>query len=161
MADMYKKIVVCLDGSVLAEQVLPYAAELALRCDSAVVLLRAVSEPVFASPGIPGSAGVPIVTSGMEKQVEKAADEAEVYLKSVAEQLFGEHGIRAECVTALGTAGQAIVDYATANGVELIALATHGRSGPGRVLFGSVADHVTRQSRLPILLVRPVVPESR
>jgi len=156
---MYKKIAVCLDGSVLAEQVLPYAAELALRCGSAVVLLRAVSEPVFASPGIPGSAGAPIVTSGMERQVERGVDEAEAYLKSVAGRLLDEHGINAERITALGPAGQAIVDYATANEVELIAIATHGRSGPGRVLFGSVADHVTRQSRLPILLVRPVVPE--
>ena len=156
---MYKKIAVCLDGSVLAEQVVPYAAELALRCGSAVVLLRAVSEPVFASPGIPGSAGTPIVTSGMERHVEREVDEAEVYLKSVAERLLAEHGIRAECVTVLGVAGQAIVDYATANEVELIAIATHGRSGPGRVLFGSVADHVTRQSRLPILLVRPIVRE--
>ena len=158
---MYKKIAVCLDGSVLAEQVLPYAAELALRCESAVVLLRAVSEPVFTSPGIPGSAGAPIVTSGMERQVERGVDEADAYLKSVAKQLFDEHGIRAECTTVLGAAGQAIVDFATANEVELIAIATHGRSGPGRVLFGSVADHVTRQSRLPILLVRPIVAEPR
>ncbi len=156
---MYKKIAVCLDGSVLAEQVLPYAAELALRCGSAVVLLRAVSEPVFTSPGIPGSLGTPIVTSGMESQVEKGVDEAESYLKSVAARLLDEHTIRAECITVLGAPGQAIVKYATENGAELIAIATHGRSGPGRVLFGSVADYVTRQSRLPILLVRPVVPE--
>ncbi len=152
---MYKKIVVCLDGSELAEQVLPYAAELAGRFGSAVVLLRVVSEPVLVTPGIPGVAGVPVVTSRMGRQVESEEKQSETYLESVAERLSKQHGIKAETVTLLGPAGPTIVDYATANEVELIAIATHGRTGPGRVLFGSVADHVTRQSRLPILLIRP------
>ncbi len=152
---MYKKILVCLDGSELAEQVLPYAAELAGRFGSAVVLLRVVSEPVLVTPGIPGVAGVPVVTSRMGRLVESEEKQSETYLESVAEKLSKQHGIQAETVTLLGPAGPTIVDYATANEVELIAIATHGRTGPGRVLFGSVADHVTRQSRLPILLIRP------
>lgn len=152
---MYKKIVVCLDGSELAEQVLPYAAELAVRFSSALVLLRVVSEPVLVTPGIPGVAGVPVVTSRMGRQVENEERSSEAYLESVAGQLLKQHGLQAESVTLLGPAGPTIVEYATANEVELIAIATHGRTGPGRVLFGSVADYVTRQSRLPILLIRP------
>jgi nucleotide-binding universal stress UspA family protein len=152
---MYKKIVVCLDGSDLAEQVLPYAAELVARFGSALVLLRVVPEPVLVTPGIPGVAGVPVVTSRMGRQVEHEERDSETYLESVAGQLLKQHGLQAEGVTLLGSAGPTIVEYATANEVELIALATHGRTGPGRVLFGSVADYVTRHSRLPVLLIRP------
>jgi nucleotide-binding universal stress UspA family protein len=152
---MYKKIVVCLDGSDLAEQVLPYAAELAQRFTSELVLLRVVPEPVIVTPGIPGVAGVPVVTSRMGKQVESEERQSETYLASVAERLLKQYNLHAECVTSLGAAGKTIVEYAGANEVDLIAIATHGRSGPGRVLFGSVADYVLRQSRLPVLLIRP------
>jgi nucleotide-binding universal stress UspA family protein len=152
---VYKKIVVCLDGSELAEQVLPHAVELALRLNSAVVLLRVVPEPVIVSPGIPGVAGVPVVTSRMERQVEGEKQESEIYLQALAERLLKEHGLHTECVTLLGAVGQTIVEYAISSQAELIAIATHGRSGPGRVLFGSIADYVLRQSRLPVLLIRP------
>lgn len=154
---MYKKIVVCLDGSGFAEQVLPYATELALRCGSAVVLLRVVPDPVIVTPGIPGVVGVPVVTSRMERQVETEERESEEYLSSIAQRIMKEHGIQVEYVTLLGAAGQTIVNYTAENEVELIALTTHGRTGPGRVLFGSVADFVVRQSRQPVLLIRPTV----
>jgi nucleotide-binding universal stress UspA family protein len=152
---MYKKIVVCLDGSDLAEQVLPYAAELAQRFSSELVLLRVVAEPFIVTPGIPGAPGAPVVTSRMGKQAESEERQSETYLASVAERLSSQYGINAECVTLLGAAGQTIVEYAAANDIDLIAIATHGRTGPGRVIFGSVADYVLRQSRLPVLLIRP------
>jgi nucleotide-binding universal stress UspA family protein len=154
---MFEKIMVCLDGSALAEQILPYATEQVGRFGSELVLIRVVPEPLIATPGVPGVAGTLIVTSGMERQVEKEERESEAYLIAVADRLRAEHRLRAECVTLLGAPGQSIVDYASANGVGLIALATHGRTGPGRVLFGSVADFVVRQSRLPILLIRPTM----
>jgi nucleotide-binding universal stress UspA family protein len=153
---MFEKIVVCLDGSELAEQILPYAAEQALHFGSVVVLLRVVPEPVIVTPGIPGVAGTILVTSRMEQRVEKEESESGMYLRAVAERLLAGHRLHAECVTLLGAPGQSIVEYATANEVGLIAIATHGRSGPGRAIFGSVADFVLRQSRLPILLVRPI-----
>ena len=156
---MYEKVLVCLDGSELAEQVIPYAAEVARRFNSAVVLIRVVSQPVIMTPGIPGASGMPVLTPGMEKRVGEEQRESEAYLRSVAGRLLTEHELRAECVATVGAAGQTIVDYAAENGVGLIAIATHGRTGPGRVLFGSVADFVTRQSRLPVLLIRPTARE--
>jgi len=152
---MYKKVLVCLDGSELAEQVLPYASEVARRFDGALVLLRVVVKPVLVSPGIPGAGAVPVVTSRMGRQVETDELQAETYLQSIAARLLKDYALKAEIVTSLGAAGPTIVDYAAANGVELIAIATHGRTGPGRVLFGSVADFVVRQSRMPVLLIRP------
>jgi nucleotide-binding universal stress UspA family protein len=153
---MYKKIVVCLDGSDLAEQVIPFAAELAQRFSSELVLLRVVPDPVIVAPGIPGAPGAPVITSRMGRQVESEERQSDTYLRSVADRLLKTYGLRAESVTSLGVAGQTIVEYAAANEVDLIAIATHGRTGPGRVLFGSVADYVLRQSRLPVLLIRPI-----
>ena len=152
---MYEKILVCLDGSKLAEQVLPYIAELARNMKSAVILLRVVPEPVIPSPAIPGTPGVPVVTSRMGRHAEEEEHDSEAYLSSVADRMAKEQGLRPECATALGAPGLVIVDYATKNAVGLIAIATHGRSGLGRALLGSVADFVTRQSRLPVLLIRP------
>ena len=53
------------------------------------------------------------------------------------------------------TAANAILDYADHNGVDLIAMSTHGRSGIGRWLMGSVADKVVHGAKMPVLLVRP------
>jgi nucleotide-binding universal stress UspA family protein len=55
----------------------------------------------------------------------------------------------------LGSPGESIVSYADENGFGLIALVTHGRSGLGRLVFGSVADFIIRRSGLPILLIKP------
>jgi nucleotide-binding universal stress UspA family protein len=154
---MFEKLLVCLDGSTLAEQILPYAVEQAQHFHSEVILLRVISEPVILTPGIPGSAGGPIVTAGKEKQAEKEEKESETYLDSIAVRLRNEYKLNVDYAILIGQSGPTIVEYAADNEVRLIAIATHGRTGPGRVLFGSVADHVVKQSRLPILLIRPSV----
>jgi nucleotide-binding universal stress UspA family protein len=152
---MFNKILVCLDGSDLAEQILPYAVEQALRFESKMVLFMAFTEPGLTSVALPGFPGVPVETRGMEKQVQKEEKDAGDYLKTVADKLLSENKIEAECVTVFGVAGQSIVQYASENEVDLIAIATHGRSGLGRAVIGSVADYVIRQSGIPILLIRP------
>ena len=152
---MFERIIVCLDGSELAEQILPYAAEQARRFNSALGLLRVVSEPVLITPGIPGVAGGAVVTTRMGKQAEREQLEADNYLKAVSERLLAKYQLQVECITLIGPPGQTIVDYASNNQINLIAIATHGRTGPGRAIFGSVADYVLRHSRLPILLIRP------
>ena len=154
---MFKKILVCLDGSELSEQILPYAEEQALHFISKLVLIRVYTEPGFIGLAVPGFPGIPIETQGMGKQIEREQQEAEQYLKTIAEKLLKQRGLTAECVTMLGVAGETIVKYAAENKVELITLATHGRSGPGRVVMGSVADYVLRHAHLPILLVRPEI----
>ncbi len=151
---MFEKILVCLDGSGLAEQIMPFATEQARRFNSSVVLLRVVSEPVIIGPNIPGAAGVPVHTPGMLQQIQREHDEATAYLEGVANQLRKE-GMAVEAVILEGAAGDVIVNYANENAIGLIAIATHGRSGLGRAVFGSVADYVLRHSGMPILVVRP------
>ena len=55
----------------------------------------------------------------------------------------------------LGAAGPVMIEYCREHKVELIAIATHGRSGLGRAVSGSVADHAIKHSNIPILLIRP------
>jgi nucleotide-binding universal stress UspA family protein len=152
---MFKKILVCLDGSTLAEQILPYATEQARRFDSELVLFRAFSEPSAISLALPGMPGVPIDTGRVEKHLMEDEREAETYLKSLADKLQVETRLMVSYDKMLGSAGPAIVEYCETQEIELIAIATHGRSGLGRAVLGSVADHVIRRSGMPILLVRP------
>jgi nucleotide-binding universal stress UspA family protein len=151
---MFEKILVCLDGSELAKQILPYAAEEALRFQSKLVLLQVVPEPVAFSPGIPGTGAAPIQTDTMVEEAEDALNGARNYLEEIAKPLR-KKGIQVEAVSVLGRAGETILGYADRNNVDLIAIATHGRSGLGRAVFGSVADYVLRESGLPMLVIRP------
>ena len=145
---MFKKILVCLDGSKLAEQITPYAIDMAMAHKAKIVLFRVLPLPVAMAPGAPG---MPI-ESPMTPEVEA---EAKDYLLGIATPLADE-GVSTEVVVEQGSsAGKGIVDYANKNSVDLIAIATHGRSGLGRAVFGSVADYVLRQSGRPILLITP------
>jgi len=151
---MFDKILVCLDGSRLAEQIIPYAAEQALRFNSRLVLFQVVPEPIVVGPAIPGAAPPPVVTDAMIQRAQEAVAEARSYLEEVAKPLR-QRRIRVDVVATPGTASQAIKMFADTNNIDLIAIATHGRSGLGRAVFGSVADSVLRESGLPILVIKP------
>jgi len=153
-ADMFERILVCLDGSKLAEQIMPYATEEAIRFQATLVLLQVVQEPVTFSPGFPGEAPVPIETAGMVERTKEALNRARDYLEKLAAPLR-KRGVQVETVAIPGRAGEAILDYANTNNINLITIATHGRGGLRRVVFGSVADYVLRQSGLPVLVIRP------
>ncbi len=158
-AQPIKKILACLDGSNLAEQIMPYATEEALRFQSKLILFQAVPEPVAYSPGIPGAAPIPIQTDTMLEEAKKALKASSDYLEELATPLR-ERGIQVEAVTILGRAEEAILDYAESNSVKLITIATHGRGGLRRAVFGSVADYVLRESGLPILVIKPQAVET-
>jgi nucleotide-binding universal stress UspA family protein len=151
---MFKRILVCLDGSRLAEQIMPYAAEEAICFQSKLVLLQVVQEPVAFSPGFPGEAPVPVQTEIMVAGAKEALISAKKYLEKLARPLR-KKGIQVRTVAIPGGAGEAILDYANTNNISLIAIATHGRGGLRRAVFGSVADHVLRESGLPVLVIRP------
>ncbi len=146
---MFSKILVCLDGSSLAEQVLPYATEVAGRFGSKIILLQVITMPtIISGPEEPG----PIV--GLLEQVKQEQAVARAYLEKIAKPLQ-EKGLEVECVTLQGVPGESIVAYAEKNGVDLVTIATHGRSGLKRLVFGSVAEYLMKHFGLPILIVRP------
>jgi nucleotide-binding universal stress UspA family protein len=150
---MFTRILVCLDGSELAEQILPYVAELSLRFKSKVTLLQVIAST--AAMGTPAVTMPPSYTFPLTRDIQDSvARSVKGYLESVAERLRGK-GTYVDTDVIEGTAGQAIVRFADDHAADLIALATQGHSGLRRMVFGSVADFVVRESGLPILLITP------
>ena len=151
---MFKKILVCLDGSKLSEEIIPYVAEEA-KCIGKVMMLSVLSIPQVDLPlGVPGAPGATMRTESMLKEYAREVAEAPAYLEKQAKKLR-DKGVDVECVVLQGSAGELIVKYAKENKVELVALATHGHSGLRNVVFGSTAEHVLRKVGLPVLLITP------
>lgn len=146
---MYKKILVPLDGSDLAESALAHVRPLAKCMGSEVVLLRVVSVPVGAYMMVTEPRLIEEATQGVE-------DEASDYLKGVAATLRAD-GIKVSLQVGTGVIGDTIQDYAISLHADLIAMSTHGRGGLARLVIGSVADQLIRHSKVPILLVRPTM----
>ena len=147
---MFQKILVCLDGSKLAEQIVPYASEQAARFGSTLTLLQVVS--LATTPTPTGIESIPVMVP--TDRLEEAEAAAKDYLEGLARPLR-EKGLKVQCVTMIGPPAESIVGYAEEKGFDLVAIATHGRSGFKRLVFGSVADYVIRKSGLPILLIKP------
>lgn len=138
------KILVPLDGSPLAESVLPFVGNLALRMGAALVLERVImpATALYAGEYLPS--GLPVLD-----ELEKAA---RGYLESVADRQRAR-GLDVTVEIDVGYPAEAILDGAQRNGAGLIALCTHGRSGPERWVMGSVADDIVRHSQLPGLVL--------
>ena len=136
-----ERILVPLDGSLLAEGAIQTAAGLARESGAALVLLRAAEAHTL--PGAdPTDAQVAVVR------------EAEEYLTAVAARL-GEEGVKGvETSVWYGPPATAIIEATRLQKVDLIVMTTHGRSGLGRLILGSVAESVLRGTTTPILLLR-------
>lgn len=136
---MATTILVPLDGSEFAERAVPFAAYLARRADAEIALLRAVQARTF--PGAdPTDAEV------------KVTQEAEAALDRVAASLR-QQGIAASTHVYYDSATSALTDALRAQHPDLVVMSTHGRSGIGRWLYGSVAEHVLHHATMPVLLV--------
>ncbi len=147
---MYRKILVPLDGSKESECIIEHVATLAASCAgiSKIVLFMAL-EP-FPSSG----AAMFLGDENLRKAEENARKAAEEYLSKAAEPLKA-HCDSVETVVVEGRPSDAILDYAENNGVELIAMSTHGGSGPARWVMGSVANRVMSHARVPVLTALP------
>jgi len=162
---MFRNILVTLDDSTHSEAVLPVVADLAAG-GAAVVTLFAVGAPPSGvgesrvePPAIVGRMIVqPQVTLHGETRtqaIERRDDELREMLEEKAKPLR-DRGIEVQVAVALGDdAAEAIIGYARAHPVDLIAMATHGRTGLRSVIFGSVAGRVLGSGVRPVLLVRP------
>ena len=136
------KILVPLDGSELAEAAIADALDVANRDSASLMLVRATEARVL--PGVdPISAQIEVV------------NDAEQYLASVKADLEKRGFCNAETHVWYGPAAPAIIEAARVYKVDLIVMSTHGRTGFGRLVFGSVAESVLRGTAVPILLLRP------
>jgi nucleotide-binding universal stress UspA family protein len=136
------KILIPLDGSETAEAAIAEARQLARPGSSTLLLLRVAESRTMLEADVIGDQVL-------------AVREAEQYLASLKDRLEKE-GVRGiETHVWYGPAASAIVEATRVNKVDLIVMTTHGRSGLGRLVFGSVAEAVLRGTTVPIFLVRP------
>ena len=148
--DMYKRMLVPLDGSELAEVVFAYAKELAVRLSLDVTLLHVCSptEQELA----------PMHRSYTEHMAGIVKLQVEAIQKKVGIQPGGK-AVEVRGELAVGYPAEEILSYADENDIDLILMSTHGRSGIRRWAMGSVADKVLRASKVPVWLVRAGIPE--
>jgi nucleotide-binding universal stress UspA family protein len=178
---MYKRIIVPLDGSKLAECALPHALQLAKGCHTEEIFLISVTEQVRGKTRAPEAferynasddpgvqrAGSEITASfgrgdvpwaqraGSEITVTfgKQEREAKSYLDRIAKKIEAE-GIKVHTAVLFWPPAEAIAAYAKTNDANIIVMSSHGRSGPSRWAHSSVTDKVIRISPVPVLIVR-------
>lgn len=142
---MYRRVLVPLDGSRLAEGILPLVLLITGPLDLEVVLVRVV--PPITPQALEGTG--PFMVDVVATRLEEARE----YLTAVAIDLR-KRGVRVMIEARAGEPVTELVAAAREPGADLIAMTTHGRSGFGRLLFGSVAEAVLRQAKVPVLMMR-------
>lgn len=154
---MYKKILVPLDGSELAECVFPHVESIVNGCQVPEVVFIRVVEPVTLPQGTITDGGT-VYTEADAAKARESSDamnkaDAEKYLSDIASR-FQYGNVRNQTVVLKGKAAETIADYAEKNDVDLIILATHGRSGISRWVWGGSADKILRSACVPLLMIR-------
>jgi nucleotide-binding universal stress UspA family protein len=142
----YKKILVCLDGSALAEAALPHAQLLASDESAEILLLR-----VSVNPAAEFSFSDPSIADNLIQDMEA---ETLAYMQSARRKLQ-KAGFRTSFLICQGAIAETILHVAVENQADVIVMSTHGRSGIKRWLLGSVADRVVTHSKIPVMLIRP------
>lgn len=142
---MYKRVLIPVDGSEMAEAIVPFILDIAGPLDLDVVLLQ-VNRPI-----------PPIALEGSQyievEDVEGRREAAEAYLAGLAAEMKAK-GVRVTTRVRRGEPVAEILAAAKDEGADLIAMTTHGRSGFTRVLFGSIAEGVLRHAPIPVFLMK-------
>ncbi|WP_407354885.1 universal stress protein [Methanolobus sp. WCC5] len=141
---LYKNIFIATDGSKQNRKAVQHSIELARLSGAKLYAGYVVDTAAFAS--IPMDAGWEMMYELLEKEANVATDSVE--------DLAKEAGIVCETVTLEGNPSHEIIEFADNNNVDLIVMGTLGKTGFDRFLLGSVAEKVTRNSKVPVLVVR-------
>jgi len=172
---MFEKTLVCLDGSPLAEEILPLVIGQCMGLEKEIILLKVI--PAYITIPSPQSTHVltfgrsskphPIHTTdigksttlepkvGLElREIERQEGESKAYLDDLAAR-FRSKNVNIRTVSLHGDAGEIILDYAGKSHASIIAMTTHGSGGLKRGLIGSVAQFVLKESEIPVLIVKP------
>ncbi len=144
---MYRVILVPLDGSKRAEVILPHVEELARRFDAVVIFVQVV-EPIYPIVGT-----YEPYAALYEQSPERRMEQAEAYLAALQGE-YREKGIEAQTRVAYGSVVEEIHIAAAREGADLVAMASHGRTGLSRVFYGSVAAGERHRIDRPLLQIR-------
>ncbi|MCH7483076.1 MAG: universal stress protein [Chloroflexi bacterium] len=143
------EVILPLDGSSISEAAVPHAVEMSKILGVGISLVRTVS------PASHADAFAEYMPDGYAQMVEEAREDAEEYLEGMATRIRDQGVSPVRTEASIGNASSMIVDRARAAQKPLVVMATHGRSGLGRWVLGSVADRVVRHGPGPVLVVRP------
>jgi nucleotide-binding universal stress UspA family protein len=147
---MYTKIMVPLDGSELAECVLPHVEAFIKGFNLRdVILVRVVEPEDIPAYRVEGNI-LSQVTMERESSRKSAAED---YLAKIGKRLKQE-GTALHAEVLIGRVTESLIDYAEQKDIDLIVIATHGRSGVTRWVRGSVADRILHSANVPVLMVR-------
>lgn len=146
---MYKKIIVPLDGSALAEQALDPAIFLAKQAKAKLVLLSAAETKTIVATETTSGQGAQI----LERPHDHSQEALSTYLHGLRQEKIPS-SIESTIKVVEGEAAGVILDTAVAEGVDLIIMSTHGRSGISRWIMGSVTERVLRHAPYPVLVIR-------
>ncbi len=146
---MYENIMVPLDGSELAECVLPHVEAFIKGCHVANVVFVRVVQP----PPAPYAGSYVVIPGRLKKNESAGKYDAKDYLDQVINRLKHE-GVELHSEVLVGRVADSLADFTEKNDFDLILIATHGRSGISRWVRGSVADKILRSSNIPVLMVR-------
>lgn len=149
---MLQKILVPLDGSKLAEKALPYAEALAQKFEAELILIMVLQTPTVPLLAEPYG-GVPLYNYS-ETDMDEKRKAAQDYLGGLKDNLAKQNIPTRTKVLENSSVADGIVDIASQEKIDVIVKTTHGRSGPSRWIYGSVATKVLQQAPCPIFLVR-------
>ncbi len=156
---MFKHIVVPLDGSPLAETALPYAIEIARRFEADIVLIQNLDTVFPAVPETTDKANQPdtklaLLIKEAHEQDRRMRAAADQYLKSKVEVVEAS-GVKGSRNLFIRAPFHSMMEFCREAGVDLIVMTTHGRGGIKRAVLGSTTDKTIRESRIPVLVIRP------
>jgi len=144
---MYHTILLPLDGSKRAEAILPHIEELALRYKAKVIFIQVIESTPLAMVADGGS------MDAYQYALKEQEKEAEAYLSDLRE-VFRKKGINTRINICHGSVVAEIIKAAENENVDIVALASHGRTGLSRVFYGSVAAGILHRIDRPLLLIR-------
>jgi nucleotide-binding universal stress UspA family protein len=144
----YKKIVVPIDGSGWSERAISHAVDIAHHNNSELILLHVFKPPANEYIG-------EIALAHQEDQLQQLREEAKQHLMALRNQIRSEKiTVRVQFIEGTGVAS-IICDYINNEGVDLVVMSSHGRTGISRWLFGSVAQKVMQGVNVPVMIIRP------
>jgi nucleotide-binding universal stress UspA family protein len=151
---MYQTLLVPLDGSPRAESILPYVEKLAIRFKSTVIFLQVVEPPLqFVNPSFYETTIQTDVIHEHLEEFKRKKEEISAYLAGIQEG-FEKKGINTGIIVEQGGAVETILSVAQRENADLLAIASHGRSGLSRVFYGSVAAGIMQKIDRPMLIIR-------
>ncbi|MCX5881429.1 MAG: universal stress protein [Deltaproteobacteria bacterium] len=151
---MYQTLLVPLDGSPRAESILPHVEDLATQFKSKVIFLQVVGPPLqFVNPSLYETTIQTDIIHEYVTDFKRKKEEISTYLAGIQEG-FQKKGIEVKILVEQGAVVDSIISIAQRENADLIAIASHGRSGMSRVFYGSVAAGVMQKIDRPVLIIR-------